>query len=397
MKHLIWGLVFLMTSCSRTSHKILHYNIKELTTYKINKNVDQVKKVKEVMSNNNFDIISINEIQYDLPNIPTDKYNTKGRNMSNFISMMTGSNQWNYSFNPANTGLNAKRNSNGLYTEDIDNEKIDRSLADQINFGILPAQYSTGAAFKFRRKDEKVFANLKWKDFNPSIDLSKFKTPNGDSISEDILLFDKNFTDVTIKIDTEDVHLILLHTVPAFHFGNKYSMNYSRNADQLRFLEWYLTGTTDIKVGKLNINPLKKRDYFIAAGDWNTDYTDKKNPGSAVLKSIFNKTNLWNKKHLLTCTGHNFEEKSFKAQLDYIVFSKNIKVLNGGLALPDSKRENFGCFPENQVTDFITPPNMKLIQYNDNDKKCFSMISEKYYNAKKASDHFPIWAEFVLK
>ena len=41
--------------------------------------------------------------------------------------------------------------------------------------------------------DEKIIADLKWKDFNPHIDFSKYRTPTGRKFPKDMLLFDKNF------------------------------------------------------------------------------------------------------------------------------------------------------------------------------------------------------------
>jgi hypothetical protein len=102
-------------------------------------------------------------------------------------------------YDPANTGMNAKRNAQGEYVLDPNGQEA-RALADQVNFGTFPAQYSTGALTRYKILDKKVVQNLRWKDFNPKIDLSKFSTPDGDSLPENIQLFDKNFSDVLLKV-----------------------------------------------------------------------------------------------------------------------------------------------------------------------------------------------------
>ena len=83
---------------------------------------------------------------------------------------------------------------------------------------------------------------------------SQFTGGDGLPLRSDITLFDKNFTHVILDVEGKDLHVILLHSVPAYHFGNKKSPNYARNADQLRFLEWFLTGKTDRSMEHLSFS-----------------------------------------------------------------------------------------------------------------------------------------------
>ena len=139
---------------------------------------------------------------------------------------------------------------------------------------------------------------MRWKEFNPDIDLSKYRLANGKNIPENIQLFDKSFMDILIESDSDQrFHLILLHAVPAYDFGNKRSINYIRNGDQLRFLEWYLTGKTDLSVPMLRedgqqIVSLPPGSRFVAVGDWNTSIKNPKNPGTWVLKDFLKLPNL---------------------------------------------------------------------------------------------------------
>ena len=254
----IYSLLFLVflskNAISQEKITLLHYNIKELDSSKIkgHKKNRQIQAVKKILSRYKPDILSINEIQYDLPFIPDSNFTTRGQNLKKLSSILNL--YKNTSFNPANTGLKAKSKKNGAYFLNPNNPKA-RLLADKINFGTMPAQYSTGLISRYPIIEEKVFTSIKWKDFNPNIELKKFKTSDGSSYPKNIELFDKNFSDITLKVGSKNIHIIVLHTVPSYHFGNKHSPNYQRNRDQLRFLEWYLTGETDIHVKLKRIKP----------------------------------------------------------------------------------------------------------------------------------------------
>lgn len=397
----LFGIFLLSTtlSCMAQSDeiKILHYNIKELDSTKINHGVkdEQLQAVQNILNTHQFDIVSFNEVQYDLPNVPDNAHKSKGENLQK-LKVLFGLDSFLYeSFNIANTGLKAKTKTDGTYYV-IPNTAEARAHADQINFGTLPGQYSSGALFKYKKVKEVVINDLKWKDFNPNVDLSAYKTATGASLPSDMELFDKNLTDITMEVNGKELHLILLHTVPAFHFGNKHSVNYLRNAEQLKFLEWYLTGSTDFDVKLSGIKPLAKDSYYVATGDWNTELSNISNPGSKVLKNLFKKSKLWIDEKELTFTneGGGFEEKPMRLMLDYIVYSKNIDILDAKILHPNFQRIDLGCngqIPTMQPVGFI------LETYKRNGKQCNVFIHHSYKRYKQASDHYPIWGHFKLK
>ncbi len=393
MKFLI--VFAILTSCSSKAVrlKVVHYNIKELDSVKVKaglKNL-QIKFSSEIVKSLKPDIFSINELQFDKIGNPNSSFTTEGENLTN-LSKLFGFDPHKsfYSFNEANTGKNAKRK-NGAYV--LDPNKDERNqLADLINFGLIPGQYSTGGIFKYPIKSVKVFSDIKWRDFNPEINLSKFKDSLGNSLPLDMELFDKNFTDITLDVLGKDVHIILLHTVPAFGFGNKLTPNFKRNYDQLEFLTWYLTGKSEFK-HKLAIKPLDEKSRFIAMGDWNVDYQST-NLGAKKLKELYEKFSPWLKDHTNTYIGQKFETNNFQAQLDYILVSNNIKILNSGVYLPLEQREDLGCGR--------TPRKYKrfskvLVSYQNNEnQKCYAWVSKEFYKTKLASDHLPIWADLEI-
>jgi hypothetical protein len=371
--------------------KVVHYNIKELDSKKLNSNSNQLKSVKSVLSNFEYDLLSINEIQFDLPNVPNQEFKTHGENLS-ILGKYLGLKNYRAIFFPANTGKKAKKKSNGTYIDSMSDKRA-RNFADQDNFGIFPGQYSTGVLLKDNIEvlDIKVISSLKWKDFNPKRNLNKYRTAKGKRINSDITLFDKTFTDITAKKDEVVFHIILLHTVPAFHFGNKKSINYVRNADQLRFLEWYLSGETDINVSLKDFTPLKKSDHYIALGDWNTELSNKKNPGSKVLRNLSKKSNFWLQAPIShTNESPSFAPKKLQLQLDYISASNSLKIKHSGIYSPTEKREELGCEKRSAGID--------IRSYFDREKKseCYARFSKKYLELKEASDHLPIWANLEV-
>lgn len=401
MKFLLLFSLLLTTSCSKKyilndSEKsfinVVHYNVKELDSTKLKSSNKQMKSVKNILKRFDFDILSLNEVQYDLPNIPNKDFQTKGENLKAFAKII-GKKNMHSVFSKANTGNLAKKNEFGEYFSNYSSPKA-RKSADQRNFGIFPGQYSTGALVDEQIEviNIKVIDKLKWIEFNPKIDFSKFRYANGQKIEKEIELFDKSFIDATLKKDGKVFHLILLHTVPAFHFGNKKSVNYERNADQLRFLEWYLTGSTDREIILKDILPLKEGTPFIAMGDWNTELSNMKNPGSEILRSLKTKITFWLKGPIAhTNESSHFAPNPLRLQLDYIAFSEHFQSINSGIYRPESKRKELGC-DRNYIRK-----NTKSYFIKKDKKVCYATFSDKYIELKEASDHFPLWANLIWK
>lgn len=395
MKSILFLSIILLTSCMKETTKInvFHYNIKELDSLKLrDPSNKQVTAVKNITDKFEFDIFSVNEIQYDLPMVPNKSLTTTGQNIK-ILAKAIGLNDFAAVFYPANTGMKASRGPDGNYLQNF-KSKDSRQYADPVNFGLYPGQYSTAALIK---KDIKILSSkniqtIEWKEFNPSIDLKKYTDGNGNSLSESTKLFDKNFTDILAEKDGFKFHIILLHTVPAFHFGNKKSPNYDRNADQLRFLEWYLTQETSFKVEGIEIEPLAKDTPYIAIGDWNTELENQSNPGSSVLRSLKKKSQFWMNGSLpISNEGPSFTPKRLQLQLDYIAVSNHFKVLDAGVYRPEEKRNELGC------EKVSSGDNIRSYTLKENDKTCFASFSKEFLNAKQASDHFPVWAKLEVK
>lgn len=372
--------------------RVLHYNIYELESSKLGleKN-DQVTAIKELLTEIDFNILSINEIE------------NNGANPSNLnllLQKVKPHDLWYESFFAANTGKSAKKR-NGRYVRGKEKSRY-RHLADQINYGHFPGQYSTGMASTYDIKEKIVIDDLQWKEFNQNIKLKKFRTAQEKRLPKTIELFDKNFTDTVLQVGKKKVHIITLHTVPAFHFGNKKSPNYKRNRDQLRFLEWYLTGKTETPVSLpkrlSHISPLKPGTTFIAMGDWNTDIRSNSNPGSMVLKRLANTG------RLLPKEGHSFESPHYgpdrlKMRLDYIFYSSDLELRSFETLIPKEARLFLGCKEKGLHRKASKGRVVHTFKSRTKEKEeeCSVSVTSSFHRAKTASDHFPLYAEFNFK
>lgn len=362
----------------------------ELDSTKIIKNNKQIKLVKEVVSKYPYDLLSVNEIQYDKPGVPNSSYKTDGQNLEKLNKLINPSHEHNffYSFSSALTGENAQRNERGEF---YSNPKLPeaRKLADVVNFGIFPSQYSNGIASRYKIISITRF-NPQWKKFNNSVKPSLYTDARKNPLPEDMKLFDKSFTDTIVEIEGQRVHILGLHTVPAFGFGNPNTPNLQRNADQLRFLEYYILGSTSYSVPK-STPKLSRDSKIIAMGDWNVDIKDSSKEGSSVLKRIFTHLTHADSYDTPTHLGIGaFKKPHNPMLLDYIAYSSHFEKVRGKVIYPKSGQKLIKC--ENNLKERKTK-NFVFLKKSE----CLYRFNRNYFNIREASDHLPIYLELKFK
>jgi endonuclease/exonuclease/phosphatase family metal-dependent hydrolase len=384
--------------------KVLHYNIFEMETSKISQKNPQLHAAKGVISALEFDLFSVNELQYDLPRVPTPIYDSTGENLARLLNLLKPKSHihWYYSFFPANTGSMARQKKNSHYV--TSKHKNARAYADPNNYGLFPGQYSTGLASRYPIKKRKVISKLSWMTFNPQLNLKEYESAKGSSLPIQIELFDKNFVDTIVMINKEPVHVVTLHTVPAYHFGNKKTPNYQRNADQLAFLEWYLDPSSPLRGGdvhkallKQGITPLEKGEHFVAMGDWNTDIKAN-NPGSHILKRLYRSLGLKFPQNI-THETKGFSPKPFNMQLDYIIYSQTLTALREEVLRSRPAQMSLSCRKKLATNELFENKLVPLKSNNTKKKgeKCNIMVPKAYAQQKLASDHFALYAELQFK
>ena len=234
------GIQFSTQATENNPLRIVHYNIKELHSLKIHSqlgasNLNQLQAVRNILLRLRPELLSLNEVQYDLPGVPDSSFVTSGENL-NKLSAQFGMAGAASVFYPANTGALSEPRPDGTYVVSSPTAEERQLYSDPLNFGMFPAQYSTGLLSLKPVGRVKEYSQILWSQVSPTLDLSQFNDGNGQPLPEDMLLFDKNFTHVEIQFQGKPLHVIVFHSVPAFHFGNDKSPNYQRNKDQLRFL-----------------------------------------------------------------------------------------------------------------------------------------------------------------
>lgn len=399
MKVTVLLLFFFIISCGHNKKEIrvVHYNIKELTTEKLQKGNPQLEAVNEILAEEKMDILSVNEVQFDLPGVPQKKNLSHGENLKRLAIYLGLEKQLiHQSFAPANTGKRAKRKANGEYYQNPGDPEA-RKNSDPDSFGLFPGQYSTGLLSRFAIKKEVIISDLKWQAAFPDRNLKGFRGGDEKALNPDIALFDKNFSHLILDAHGKELHVILLHAVPAYHFGNKASPNYARNADQLRFLEWYLTGSTDKDLNHLGIRPLPSDARFIAMGDWNVEYQHKENEGAKVLRRLMQKIKFHVKKPTFTNEGWGYGKTPFRLTLDYIAYGGRLKLSHGETIYPSFDMEYLGCKKTGEFEQKRIGADQKQVFWQDRKKgTCSSVVHRDWEKFKTASDHYPLKAKFVI-
>lgn len=401
--------------------RFVHFNVKELTTGKlVDQNDAQIKRASETIRELNPDILSINEIQYDLPDVPTKGLPGTGENMKRLmgrIGIPDGA-AWTFNLAPANTGALAKKKPDGNYATDPNGPGA-KELQDTENFGTFPGQYSTGFATRFPPAGPPVvLTDVLWKDFDPAVAIPGAK-----------LLFDKNFNDVVVDIGGKPAHLVTFHAVPAFGFGGDATFNVARNAAQLEFLAWYLLGACDpaangkVKRCETDVKPLGGAEAFIAVGDFNVDW-NAASAGAAVLKKVLadERVNNWravnydykmtadaSDKFKLSRTSYmsdGVDLGKLQSELDYFLVSKHFKIRHGRVYAPFSDYAEISCHPQKAAAEAAraSAPDdggkhvvSVSTRYAEDGTRtyCVVSVSGEFAAFRKGSDHFPMYLTFA--
>ena len=227
-------------------------------------------------------------------------HRTTGMNLGILYERLSGKEGENHRvFHPGNCGMHggAKKMIDGSYSNVRNPEEgVKMEYGDPVNcLATLPGQYGVGFWSKYKIDQVKFISKLKWKEFNPSVDFSKYLDQKGEKrLPEDTTLFDKCCMVVTVSIQGHPVKFGVLHTVPATGFGVPKTSNIDRNGDQIAFLEWLVTGEKEAPYsvdvlddeGK-RVEPLKKEERVVILGDLNVDFRAQV-PGGERLQKFAN-------------------------------------------------------------------------------------------------------------
>lgn len=318
-----------------------HYNLNDLFTPELQtsseKRPDLLAQTILDSAGTVPDFMSLCELAYDSPSVPTKQYTSCASNVDVFCQRICQAAK--NVFNPAkfdtttfamgNCGTDGRAiplPNGDYYCERNATSQNKLAYGDLVNCrATQPGQYGVGFWSSFPIKNVHYISKLNWSDFNPSIDLNLFDIPSrtgtgSDPVPQNITLFDKCFIDATVDLNGTLVHFIMVHNMPAFAFGESKSPNIARNNDQLAFLEWYLTGKTYFDItctvrddSGTPVKPLDSSAVFIAAGDLNSDFRAGQS-GSQRLINIMNSNSI----HVFPKGQTTEINGTTQLQLDYI-------------------------------------------------------------------------------
>lgn len=340
------------SSSAAPSFTVVTYNLCEMRssellpcTHKLTLDQRPTKIASEVLTYSAGqcpDFMAVQELQYDMVAVPDSSHESTGENLGRFLrifgelkpSLKEGLDDFDArtAFAPGNAGFYARKGADSKWLDErLPCDKLLRAVADPFHsHAQFPGQYGTGFWSRYKIKNFTLISQLRWVDFNPGVNLESYKADDGQSLPDSLPLFDKCFMHMEVEIAGKAVHFIVLHAIPPE--GVPDSPNEARNADQLAFLSWYLTGKsrTEVPRGLKDdsgeyIQPLKPKSHFVAMGDWGVDYRLEKGAGPKTLQRLVKRYSVFPEGET-THSGLRGKNEVFYAQHDYLLYSKTLKL-----------------------------------------------------------------------
>lgn len=360
----ILGLLTMNFSSSKNV-KIATFNIKELSTSKL-KNVNQngigknrqVRAAANIIQNVRPDILVINEIDHEY----RDGQHIPGANVKRFLDhyLRTGKRPIDYAYYfaaPCNTGI--------LAGSDLDNDgtvataKDENTRAhggDAYGYGEYPGQYSMALLSKYPIETSKTrtFQTFLWRDL-PGNHLPMFFY-SAEEIRK-LRLSSKSHWDVRINIDGRPLHVFVSHPTPPVFDGEE-DRNGRRNFDEIKFWRHYIENDSMLYDDSGKKGGYQSGEPFIIAGDLNASPRDKRTyDGQNPIGQLLNHSQVQDTSPIMTSPGAvgagkkgppQYDERSTAkfgkrlTQVDYLLPSKNITILKGGIFWPSESEDPLG-------------------------------------------------------
>jgi hypothetical protein len=318
---------------------------------------DQADAVAEIIQHAAPDVLLINEFDYDAEGAALQLFH------DNYLAVPHGDAdpvEYPYRYTAAvNTGVPS-----GF---DLNNNGTVGGGDDAWGFGLFPGQYGMAVYSKYPIDEGAVrtFQNFRWADMPGALlpDDPDTAAP-GDFYSDEELarfpLSSKSHWDVPIRVSkNKTVHFLVSHPTPPTFDGAE-DRNGTRNHDEIRFWADYITGgrTADYIVDDAgNRGGLGGGSLFVIAGDQNADPNDGDSTGGAIDQLLGHPR--VNTKSVPTSDGAaeasalqggvnlshvgdaaqdtaDFSEPPGNLRVDYVLPSRQIKVIDAGVFWPTS-------------------------------------------------------------
>lgn len=256
------------------------FNISDLGTEAIMSGTDfQAKMVAEIIQRVNPDVLSMNEIAYDVSGVRGAQ--TRGENARKFVE--------NYLMIPQKPGLPSldypyvffEQGNTGVPTgKDLNNDGRSDGPDDGYGFGNYEGQFSMALLSRYPIVTAQVrtFRNFLWKDMPNNIIPPNYYT--GDELAI-FRLSSKSHWDIPISIGGMIIHVIMAHPTPPVFDGPE-DRNGRRNHDEIRLIADYVSRAEYVYDDKGQRRGLSQGAKFVLMGDMNADPLDGDSTANAI-------------------------------------------------------------------------------------------------------------------
>jgi hypothetical protein len=247
---------------------VAQFNLREFSTDKLIDPADeQASAAAEVIARFKPDIISINELQFDIQGLPTasmpgapsgttyGNFNGNGDDNTKRLADRIAA------IDPEATYSNTLLTigNSGFYWEG-DDLGLDWYILR--GWGEWRGRHNTGilSRYPILYDQVRVITDVAW-DSLPENNIALMKSETGIDVPPGFPVFEKSLNVVPVQVGEQVIYVVLLHPVaPAFDPINVY-----RNSDELRALAMFLDGTLP------GVEPLPEGAKFFVVGDLNAD------------------------------------------------------------------------------------------------------------------------------
>lgn len=319
----------------------------------------QAKNVAEVIQRVRPDLLLINEFDYDTENKGGElfqrNYLANGQNGARPITY-----PYRYTAE-VNTGVPSGADLDG----DGQVVKVPGTRGygnDAIGFGQFPGQYGmiVYSMYPIALKEARPFRTLLWKDMPGALlptkpDGSPWYSPEALNV---LRLSSKSHWDLPISIDGHVLHLLASHPTPPAFDGPEHR-NGMRNHDEIRLWADYLTGGPNAEYLRKALPDgaaIDPPETFVILGDQNADPLDGGSVSQAIQQLLHHpkinatfppeslgaseaarvqgRANMKHQGKPAIDTADFGDESVGNLRVDYVLPSKNLKVLGGGVYWP---------------------------------------------------------------
>jgi endonuclease/exonuclease/phosphatase family metal-dependent hydrolase len=351
------------------------FNIKELSTEKLTDTDSsgagqnpQLKAAAEIIKKINPDILVINEIDHDYSGFADDLTINAKRFQKAYLARGENGIMYTQQFATfCNTGIPSGFD---LDNNDLTATALHRGSRDYggdcFGYGTYPGQYSMGILSKLPidTNEIRTFQKFLWQD------LPGHHIPPDYYSKEELDVFrlsSKSHWDIPIYVNGDKIHLLLSHPTPPVFDGDE-DRNGRRNFDEIKFWVHYLADDqalyddNGVKGGFAGGAP------FIIVGDLNASpQSDINYDNQIAINQLLKHPDIQDTgKWLIGSGGLGGEEpgppdyieqhtaafgRNFRTRIDYILPSKNIKIIDGGIFWPAFEEDPDGYKLAEEASD----------------------------------------------